>query len=105
MELKRQLGKKAYHNPKMVRVDKLYEALLYLKTHHPCYRNIEIKDKATWTQECLIDYEDQYASSENEDSVKCEEFCPNGANNVLSSNLQTFNCEHISTNNALDEKS
>ena len=39
---KRQKDKKSYYLSEMVRPEKIYEALRYLKEYHPAYKNINI---------------------------------------------------------------
>ena len=44
VRFKRQLLKKAHYMSEMVRPQKIYEALHYLKSHHPSYKNIKIEN-------------------------------------------------------------
>ena len=39
---------KNYHKMGMIRPEKIYEALLYLKNHHPEYSNINVTDFDEW---------------------------------------------------------
>ena len=60
--LKRMLDMKNYHKLGLIRPVKVYEALLFLKKHHPEYENIDIIAMNEWIQ--------QYTSKEEENSGK-----------------------------------
>ena len=48
IKLKRKMGIKNYHKMGLIRPEKIYEALKYLKDHHPEYKDINIQKCDDW---------------------------------------------------------
>ena len=70
--LKRDLIYKTFHKLQMIRPDKVYEALMYLKDNHPSYKNIIIPSLNAWKKE-LSDSD----KANNDGSIKEITVCSN----------------------------
>ena len=78
--LKRDLIYKTFHKLQMIRPDKVYEALMYLKDNHPSYKNIIIPSLNAWKKE-LSDSD----KANNDGSIKEITVCSNeNADNAMS---------------------
>ena len=71
--LKRDVKYDRFHKLQMVRPEKLYEALLYLKENHPSYRDIIIPSLNSWKEEYENSDEDSNKSKAKETTGSDEE--------------------------------
>ena len=47
---------KSCYKSELIRPEKIYKALFWLKENHPSYKDIQIKDFDSWMNEVLFDY-------------------------------------------------
>ena len=77
--MKRKLDLKNYHKFGMIRPDKIYDALVYLKKNHPEYKNIDITQMDDWIKEYhsqdndVTDEESGANASESSDESESDE--------------------------------
>ena len=64
VQMKRKMTMKNIHKRGLIRPDKIYEALVYLKENHPEYKDITITDCNEWLNSS-IDNEDETDDSES----------------------------------------
>ena len=57
INLKRKMDLKSCYKSELIRPEKIYKALFWLKENHPSYKDIQIKDFDSWMNEVLFDYE------------------------------------------------
>ena len=82
VKLKRKKEMKNYHKMGLVRPEKIYEALRYLKENHPEYHNIEITDLDEWAKQ-IFDESDN--DEEESDSDNCDDPEEESAENLFNS--------------------
>ena len=56
INLKRKMDLKSCYKSELIRPEKIYKALFWLKENHPSYKDIQIKDFDSWMNEVLFDY-------------------------------------------------
>ena len=69
--MKRKLDMKNYHKLGMIRPVKIYQALVYLKDHHPDYKEINIENMNQWIKE-FLSFEEEENTSESSYSDEIE---------------------------------
>ena len=84
--LKRDLIYKDFHKLQMIRPDKVYEALIYLKDNHPSYKNVIIPSLNSWKKE-LSDRD----KADNDDAIK---EIPVGSNENADDAMSDGEAEH-----------
>ena len=62
---------KNYHKLGMIRPVKIYQALVYLKDHHPDYKEINIENMNQWIKE-FLSFEEEENTSESSYSDEIE---------------------------------
>ena len=67
INLKRKMDLKSCYKSELIRPEKIYKALFWLKENLPSYKDIQIKDFDSWMNEMLFDYEpNETQEDENE---------------------------------------
>ena len=56
---------KNYHKLGMIRPVKIYDALIYLKKHHPEYKDINVTEMSEWIQQFLGEDDESLPESSN----------------------------------------
>ena len=88
--MKRKLDLKNYHKLGMIRPEKVYKALLYLKETHPDYKDINVAEFDDWLDqyhsedeiENMSDSGEPMDTSENEDHLSTEDTDQNETKNT-----------------------
>ena len=80
--LKRDMAIKNFHRLQLVRPDKVYEALLYLKDNHPSYTNIDISSLDEWHRNFLIGEQEQTKCPEENLDDACNNENPDDSSQI-----------------------
>ena len=70
VKLKRKMNMKNHHKMGLIRPEKIYEALLFLKQNHPEYKDINISDCDQWMQN--LQNNDEETEADNSDGPNSE---------------------------------
>lgn len=73
--LKRKISMKNYHKMGLIRPQKIYEALLYLKENHPEYKDIKITECEEWLSKWQSEKDENISEADSDEIESSDESC------------------------------